>query len=226
MLDNKKLRVITSLVERELTQQEKNSLVQDMSNIVSSIDTSIVEAYYDTINKSTNTIDLKINCVEGRYYFHVPTGWILTFTKSPLLTDAIRRGICKKIYFRSFASIVFDKLTKNKTEIDNEKLGSSKGLKKLGYRMLFCLSKKNEKSILLVIARHISVLSNMSIVASQYTRSALTKARYISHSRNIVYPNIYYLDKMLKNTMIKNEILFYKRLKRILNIYSKVLFIP
>lgn len=225
MLGKIKEEVIELFIERDLTYSEKNFLVQELKSKINYIETSVLEAYFDITNNLTNSVDLRVNSIDGRYYFHIPTGWILAL-QNPIAVAFKARRLCKRLYFRSFISVVYDKLTKNKTEYNQEKVNNSRGLKKLGYRMIFCLSRKDEKSILLAIARHISVLSNPIVISSMLTKTALVKARRISHQHSIVYPNIYFLDRQFKNLLLEDEITFYKRLKKILQVYSKVIFVP
>lgn len=215
------------LSERSLTFDERNQLVIDLKMRVDTIDTTLLEAYFDIINDK-NYKDLKIPFEnDGRYYFHVPTGWILSLVKRSSLVDTYRKSKCTKIYIRNFIATMYDIImnSKKSDEEKQEKIRTSKGLQKLGYRTIMCLRKGDEKAVMLGIARHISVLQRKQIVASRNTYLALLKSYTLAEMNKMAYPDIYKIDRLLKSAIIhSDDITYLRKCKKIIDNHSIIYF--
>lgn len=216
---------INLLTERALTNDEKNQLVIDLKMRVDTIDTSLLEAYFD-ISNDKNYKDLKIPFEEnGRYYFHIPTGWIISLVKRSLLIDTYRKNKCTKIYIRNFISTIYDMIMNSKQDNDvkQEKIRKSRGLQKLGYRTIMCLRKQDEKSVMLGIARHISVIQRKEVVTSRNTYIALLKSKSLAQLNKMVYPDVYKIDRLLKSAIMhSDDIAYLRKCKKIIDNHSIV----
>jgi hypothetical protein len=206
------------LLERNLTNEEINQLVTSLRNRIQQIDCSLLEAYFDIV-KNKNFIDLRIPWGEsGWYYFHVSTGWVISFVRKQPSIDIYRRRLCTKVYFRNFIASVYDSMKKGE-DFDYSQV---KSLKKYGYRTIMCLRKSDDKAVLIGIARHISVLQQPSIISSFRTKVALNKSKFIAHKLNMSYPNIYKLDKLLKSVILSNEQVYYRQIKKLISLHNQI----
>lgn len=201
-----------TLLERELQPYEIQKLSVETRRFIRYIDSSVLESYYDLVNMDkSNIVDLNvINNVGGRYYLHLPTGWVLNTLTYPQKFRSQSRSICHRIYFRNFISVVYDKIMFSKNAIENhdrllDSLRGSRGLKKIAYRMVFCTRRSDGKSHLLLIARHLSVIIRPEIITSFKTLHALSKARAIAKTLNKEYPHVYRIDMTLRKLILSNE---------------------
>ncbi len=219
----KQIQMNDLLLERALTYEEKNQLVADLKMRVDNIDTTLLEAYFDLVDDK-NYKDLKIPFEDnGRYYFHVPTGWVISLVRRSTLIDTYRRSKCTKMYIRNFIATMYD-IIMNSSKSDEEKeekIRTSKGLQKLGYRTIMCLRKGDEKAVMLGLARHISVLQRRQIIATRSTYIALLKSYDIAKMNKMAYPDIYKIDRILKSAIIHtDDITYLRKCKKIIDNHS------
>lgn len=192
---------------RKLDSKEKSILVDDLKKHLEKIDASVLIAFYDILNDKTESF---VWLIKNRYAFHYDTGWILEFVPDYRSMLIKFNSKCKRLYYKTFISILVGR-SKPQTIANN----ISKWIKKAGYRFILCLRKDNpEKTVLLVIARHISVpIRNATRKTTKY---AITKAIIEARSEKLVYPDIYRIDKMLMHYYINNELKGLKLLKRLI----------
>jgi len=210
-----------SLEERDLESGEILNLTADLKAHVKSIDTTVLAAFLDLIKPagvSENIISLNIRYhAKGYYYFHIPTGWLLTTMELlPLLRNRYKQ-LCYKLYYRNFIASVYDSIVKAKSSQDlvtlQKKLTTSKGLRKIAYRLVLCLRKGDQKSHLLIVARHISILYKPALVSSLTTMTALIRSKNIARRLGKTYPHVAKIDTSLKSLIIGNELSALKMMK-------------
>lgn len=192
---------------RELENKEKLLLTPDLKKRLKLLETSILIAFYDVLFEKQDTFEW---IIKNKYAFHYESGWILEFNPNLYKVLAIFRARCKQIYYRSLVGILVER---SKAETTQKKL--PKWARKSGYRFVLCVRKKDGKSNLLSIARHISV--PIKNATRKQTKYALSRARIIAKSKNLSYPNIYKIDRTILYYLMQNEMKAFKLMKKLVN---------
>jgi len=191
-----------------LTKSELQKLELPYRQYYKYIDLSTFKAFFDVVYKNSDK-NLVAELIPRRYYFHIPTGWILSL--EPNLQECKRNlvVVCKRLYLHTMIKLLIER---SKPETVKERIRY--WLRKLGYRMIFCTHRTDKHTTLLSIARHISIKPKQ--VTSRQTLKALVLARKIAKKLGLTYPNIALLDKLLLKLLITNELKYLKRLEDIL----------
>jgi len=191
-----------------LTKSMLQKLERPYRQFYKQIDLTTFQAFFDVLYKTTDR-NLVRELIPKRYYFHIPTGWILSLEPDYLECKKNYVTNCHKLYLHTMIKLLIER---SRPETIRERIRL--WLRKIGYRMIFCTHRADRHTTLLSIARHVSIKPKQ--VTSRETLHALVRARQIARKLGLQYPNIRELDKFLLRTMIRNEMKYLKRLEDIL----------